>query len=616
MRFRLPHGLVALLLSFFAILAYGAADPLPPEQAFRFSARAISETAVEVRFEVQPGYYLYRDRTRIAAVGATAGQPEFPAGGEIHEDEFFGKQTIYRGPTTFRIPVDAPLGRDFTLTVTAQGCADTGVCYPPTPFKANLRLAAMSVAANERQHADPLGALMNRAAPQMDVPGANMPTTASSNVDNDDAGRIARLLSSDNLALSMASFFGFGLLLCFTPCVLPMIPIVSGTIVGHGNAISRGRAALLSIAYVLGMAVTYTLAGVAAALSGTLLAIWLQNAWVLGAFALVFVVLALSMFGLYELQLPAGLQSRLSGAANRQRGSVGGIALMGALSAVIVGPCMAAPLAGALLYIAQSGNAVLGGAALFSLALGMGAPLVVVGVAARHWLPKPGPWMEGIKRLFGVLLLATAIWLVSPVVPAAVPMFAWAVLLVLSGVFLRALDSLPPRATGAQRLLKGLGILVLVTGVTVFVGALAGSRDPLRPLAAFRARQTTADTVHFERISSVANLDARIQAAGGKPVMLDFYADWCVSCKEMERYTFPDAEVSARMGQFVLLQADVTANTAQDRELLRRFGLFGPPGIVFFDGAGREVTDTRVVGFMGSERFTSILDTILNRSAP
>ncbi|MFT4172176.1 MAG: protein-disulfide reductase DsbD [Rhodocyclaceae bacterium] len=597
-----------------------AADPLPPEQAFRFSARAISETAVEVHFDIEPGYYMYRDRTRLAAKGATLSEPAWPGDSEIHEDEFFGKQAVYRDTFAFQVPVQAPLGQRFTVTVTAQGCADTGVCYPPTPFKADLELAAMSVAPQAAGQADPLGGLgIRKATPKMDVPSADMnmtvATTAPDTDVDDDSARIAGLLSSSQWAGALASFFGFGLLLCFTPCVLPMVPIISSSIVGHGARITRGRALALSSAYVLGMAATYTAAGVAAALSGTLLTIWLQNVWVLGAFALIFVVLALSMFGLYELQLPAALQSRLSQVAGRQGGSLGGIGLMGALSALIVGPCMAAPLAGALLYIAQTGNAVFGGSALFALALGMGAPLILIGVAARHWLPRPGPWMEGVKRIFGVLLLATAIWLVSPVVPAVVPMFAWAILLVLSAALLGAFDALPVHVRNVHRLRKGLGLLALIAGGTLFVGAIAGSRDPLRPLAAFGANAVTSEATHFERIASRAELDARL-ASAGQPVMLDFYADWCVSCKEMERYTFTDAAVHAKLGQFMLLQADVTANTDEDRALLRRFGLFGPPGILFFDAQGREIPGLRVVGFMGADRFGGVLDKALTRNAP
>ncbi|HMZ76706.1 MAG TPA: protein-disulfide reductase DsbD, partial [Rhodocyclaceae bacterium] len=392
----------------------------------------------------------------------------------------------------------------------------------------------------------------------------------------------------------------------------PMIPILSGIIVGHGHAISRGRAFTLSLLYVLGMALTYTAAGVAAGLSGTLLSAALQNPWVLGGFALVFVALSLSMFGFYELQLPTALQSRLSDRANHQPGgSPAGVILMGALSALIVGPCVAAPLAGALLYIARSGDALLGGAALFTMALGMGAPLLLVGVAARSALPRPGPWMEGVKRAFGVMLLGVAVWLVSPVLPAVVPMLAWAGLLIMSAIYLHALDPLPPHAAGWQRFWKGIGVVALLTGAALFIGALAGSRDPLQPLAILRAQAAApAEGPHFRRIASGAELDEILKTAD-RPVMLDFYADWCVSCKEMERFTFADPAVARRLAGVLLLQADVTANSEDDKALLKRFDLFGPPGILFFDAHGAERRAQRVIGFQAADAFLRTLDAAL-----
>ncbi len=390
-----------------------------------------------------------------------------------------------------------------------------------------------------------------------------------------------------------------------------MVPILSGIIVGHGHRISQRRALALSLAYVLSMAATYAAAGVAAAFSGQLLSAWLQNVWVLGAFALLFVILALAMFGAWELQLPARWQHRLSTSAHHHGGSVPQLAIMGAISALIVGPCVTAPLVGALLYIARTGDAVLGGLALFALGLGMGLPLVIVSVAAHRYLPKPGPWMEGIKRFFGFLLLATALYLVAPVLPPLLPMLGWAALLIVGGLFLHALDSLPAGARPLLRLQKGLGLLALLAGAAIFVGALAGSRDPLQPLAGLRAgtAATSAQPV-FERIRNSAELDARI-AASSKPVMLDFYADWCVSCKEMEHRTFSDPAVSAQLAGFTLLQADVTANTPADRELLKRCGLYGPPGILFFaPGQNDEQRALRVVGFMSAERFGRVLASV------
>ena len=600
---RLPRFiafLFATLLGLLALGAHAADEPLPAEEAFRASARLIDNQQVEIRFQVADGYYLYRHRFKFAADGISFGEPALPPG-KPKKDDAFGEVEIYRGELVFTLPITA--GQPpFTLQLTSQGCADIGICYPP-------QVHALQVSAGG-------GGLLDRALGRSAAPAAQSTAPAAaapSGDEHDESGRIARLLAGGSTLATLASFFGFGLLLAFTPCVFPMIPILSGIIVGHGHAISKGRALGLSLLYVLGMAVTYAAAGVAAGLSGTLLAAALQNPWVLGGFALVFVALALSMFGFYELQLPTALQSRLSDSANHQQGgSPAGVVAMGALSALIVGPCVAAPLAGALLYIARSGDAVLGGAALFAMALGMGAPLVIVGVLARSALPKPGPWMEGVRRAFGVMLLAVAVWLVSPVLPSIVPMLAWAGLLIFSAIYLHALDPLPSHAAGWQRFWKGVGVLALLAGAALFVGALAGSRDPLQPLAILRAQAAQAPEAgtKFQRVGSVEALDQALKTAT-RPVMLDFYADWCISCKEMERFTFADPAVARRLAGFQLLQADVTANSDADKALLKRFGLFGPPGIIFFDSAGQERQGLRVVGFQPAEAFGRVLDAAL-----
>ncbi len=596
--------ILAALLSLLALAGHAADEPLPVEEAFRASARLIDDKQVEVRFQVADGYYLYRHRFKFAADGITFGEPALPPG-KPKKDDAFGEVEIYRGTLTFTVPITA--GQPpFTLQLTSQGCADIGICYPP------------QVHALEVSSGGSVGSLLGRALGRSEAPAASSaPASAATPAgdEHDESGRIARLLDGGSTLATLASFFGFGLLLAFTPCVFPMIPILSGIIVGHGHTISKGRALALSLLYVLGMAVTYAAAGVAAGLSGTLLAAALQNPWVLGGFALVFVVLAFSMFGFYELQLPTALQSKLSDSANhRQGGSPGGVVAMGALSALIVGPCVAAPLAGALLYIAKSGDAVLGGAALFTMALGMGVPLIVVGVLARSALPKPGPWMEGVRRAFGVMLLGVAVWLVSPVLPSIVPMLAWAGLLIFSAIYLHALDPLPSHAAGWQRFWKGVGVLALIAGAALFIGALAGSRDPLQPLAILRAQAATAPVAEtkFQRVRSVEELDQALKTAT-RPVMLDFYADWCISCKEMERFTFADPAVAKRLEGFQLLQADVTANNEADKALLKRFKLFGPPGIIFFDAAGAEKNGLRVVGFQDAAAFGKVLDAALAR---
>src|ERR1700704_4102961 len=420
--------LIALLLSALpAARAANADDLLEPDKAFRFSARALDAGTVEVRYGIADGYYLYRERFRFATEPATVtlGQPQFPRG-EIHQDAFFGKQETYRKELRIRLPLEAAGAERVKLLVTSQGCADVGVCYVPQVQSAELRLASLGGSRSSIfKENDPFASSPERVAAA-----------------GDDV-RFAGVLESGRLWLVMAVFFGAGLLLTFTPCVLPMIPILSGIIVGEGQKVTRRRAVLVSLAYVLGMAVTYTAIGIAAAFSGNLISAALQNAWVLGAFAAVFVGLALSMFGFYELQLPSSWQARLTEASNRLGGGHwGAVVLMGALSAAIVSPCVVAPLAGALLYIGQTRDAVLGGTALFSMAIGMGAPLVLVGVSGGMLLPKAGLWMRAVKQFFGVLLLAVATWIISPVIPVAVQMFLWAMLLIGSGVFLRALEPL------------------------------------------------------------------------------------------------------------------------------------------------------------------------------
>ncbi len=591
--------ILALLLSLVLHGFAGAQELLDPAVAFRFSAQAIEPDAVEVRFRIADGYYMYRDKFKFAAEPASVklGAAQFPKG-DIHNDEFFGKVETYRKEVRIRLPFTREAATDrLKLAVTSQGCADVGVCYVPQVQSAEIKLAGLapaSVATVPGAATTPFAA----AARATDAPAVI-----------DDEARFERLLASGSLWLIAGVFFGAGILLTFTPCVLPMIPILSGIIVGEGRNATRTRAFTLSSAYVLGMSVTYTAIGIGAALSGSLLSAALQNAWVLSAFAAVFVLLSLSMFGFYELQLPSGFHAKITETSNRLKGGhLGAVGLMGIFSAAIVSPCVAAPLAGALLYISQTRDVMLGGIALFAMSIGMGVPLVLVGVFEGAFLPKSGHWMRSVKHFFGVLLLAVAIWIVSPVLPVAVQMFAWAALLVGSAMVLRAIDPLPPEAGAAARLWKGVGFLALLAGAALAIGALSGSRDVLRPLSGLVAGgERRAPEVRFTRVRNLAELDTRL-AAAGKPVMLDFYADWCVSCKEMEAFTFTDPQVQAKLTGMLLLQADVTANSDEDKALLKRFSLFGPPGIIFFDRQGKEIPGLRVIGYQPADRFLATLN--------
>ncbi len=573
---------------------FGSDDLLPPEKAFRFSADWSESGAIEIRYAIADGYYLYRDRFKFRIdepAGASAGLAELPRGVR-KKDQFFGEVETYRKAVSIRLPVTLPAGAPqvLKLNVTSQGCADIGVCY--TPQEASVTLRPVSL---ETPRATP-GARGVADAPR---------TVTGAPNDFDIAA-----LFQGNLLLVLASFAGFGLLLTFTPCVLPMIPILSGIIAGEGAKLGRLRALILSLAYVLGMAIAYALAGIGAAWSGSLLAAALQSAWVLGGFALVFVALALSMFGLYELRMPSFVHHRAHHVHQKlEGGRVVSVAAMGMLSAVIVSPCVAAPLAGALLYISRTGDVVLGGAALFAMALGMGVPLVIVGVSEGALLPRSGPWLVAVRKFFGALLLGVAIWIASPVMPVALQMALWATLFVGGAIFLRALERLPAQAGNAARLGKAAGVLLLVAGIAMLAGALSGARDPLRPLAGLLGGEAQAE-LPWVAVNSPEELDARLREAG-RPVMLDFYADWCVSCKEMEAFTFRDPAVRAKLQRMLLLRADVTANTEAHRALLKRYALFGPPGTIFFDGAGRELRAVRVIGYQNAERFGATLDRVL-----
>jgi thiol:disulfide interchange protein DsbD len=619
-----------------------AEDFLDPSEAFKFSARMVDGHTIAVTFQIADGYYMYRERFKFSAQGAKLGAPQIPPG-KVHYDETFAKDVeTYRKGLTITIPVD--VNGPFTLLASGQGCSEKGLCYSPQDYKASLTgsgsvplpaapaaaaPAPTAAAATAATTSVPAAAAAGQGAVSFGVDGGKpaaaepgvkiytVPKPTATDIPQpapaiaaapaapaNESGRLEAALKSGKLLVILPLFALLGLGLSFTPCVLPMVPILSSIIVGEGAQSSRSRGLVLSVTYALGMALVYTALGVAAGLAGEGLASALQNPWVLGAFALLMALLSLSMFGFYELQVPAALQSKLSTVSNRQAsGKLAGVFVMGAISALIVGPCVAAPLAAALVYISQSRDVVIGGSALFAMAVGMSVPLILVGVSAGALLPRAGMWMDSVKRFFGVLMLAVGWWLVSPVLPGAVQMMGWAALLVGYGMYL-LLNS-------GQWVAKSVGVIVAVLGVAQLVGVVSGGRDPLAPLAHLGgARAAHEAPLAFQRIKTVQQLDAVLAQTGGKTAMLDFYADWCVSCKEMEKLTFVDPQVRARLANSVLLQVDVTANDADDKAMLKRFGLFGPPGIILFDKQGKEIANARVIGFQDAATFTASLSAL------
>ncbi|PRC94115.1 protein-disulfide reductase DsbD [Solimicrobium silvestre] len=555
-------------------------DFLEPEQAFQFSSKQIAPDRIEVTYLIADGYYMYRERYKFVAIGATLGEPIFPKG-HVKFDETFQKNVeTFTHSITVQIPilsVDTAQPK-FTLISHGQGCSEQGLCYAPLESKQTFDTAKFK-----------------------------FESTAPPTAGGDDSNKLRNSLQSGRLIIIMPLFLLLGLGLAFTPCVLPMVPILSSIIVGEGASVGRQRGLILSLSYSFGMAIVYTALGVAAGLLGEGLAAALQNPWVLGAFGLLLVGLSLSMFNVYHLQVPAFLQSKLSQVSDQQRaGKLIGVFVMGAISALIIGPCVAAPLASALLYISQTRNVLIGGAALFSMAMGMSVPLILVGLSAGSLLPRAGRWMEAVKQLFGVLMLAMALWLVSPVLPVWLQMLGWATLLIGYGVFL-----LRHRAV----LGKAVALALCVLGGMELIGAASGGRDVFAPLSHFY-NQSGAH-IQFARVKSLAELEHALQAAKvqGKPVMLDFYADWCVSCKEMEKFTFTDQRIQAKFATMVLLQVDVTANNEDVKALLKRFNLFGPPGMIFFDLDSNE--SGRVIGFEKAEKFvTSLANFVVVKATP
>lgn len=610
-------------------------DFLPVEQAFRLSAAAADGQELALRWRITPGYHLYRDRISVAAQAGDPGLEPGPLSlpsGHRQFDASFGKEVeTYTGEIEVRLPLKAPDG-EHRLEVSSQGCADAGLCYPPTVVPVALTLqGGVLTSVRVLASIDDTPAAPSSKAPGSSAVAAALAQGATQPAPPAATDEIGRALQAGHWLPVMGVFWLAGLLLSFTPCVLPMVPILSSIIVGQagGEAVSRWRGFSLALAYALGMALVYTGLGMLAGWLGEGLAAYLQNPWVLGAFGLLLAGLALAMFDVYELQVPAFIQGRLSQASNQLPGGrFAGVFAMGGLSALIVGPCVAAPLAGALVYIGQTHDLALGGAALFALAMGMSVPLLLVGLSAGALLPRAGAWMSAVKQVFGVLLLAVALWLVSPVLPAGLVLAGWGMLALGCAVPLWRTGHVTARVHPIVHTVgPALALVLGVVGVAELGGALSGGRDPLQPLAHLvRAGLPSASAatatdlpgsavaggeIRFQRVRNLAELDALV-ARADRPVMLDFYADWCVACKEMASQTFSDPAIARRLGRLLLVQADVTANNADDRALLKRFGLFGPPGVLFFaPGQPGELKDARVIGFEPPDRFGPVLDRVL-----
>jgi len=569
------------ILSFIITLVVSAAhvkaeeEFLAPEQAFKFSANLIAPDKIEVHYKIADGYYLYRERFAFSAEKTKLGDPNIPKG-KIKFDPNFEKEVeIYRNNISIIIPVEAKTA--FTLKAISQGCADKGLCYPPMESVGKISLD-IKQATNDIQATESNETSVSRTQPA---------TT--------EMGQIEASLASHDLLIILPLFFLLGLGLSFTPCVLPMVPILSVIIVGEGEQVSRRRGLLLSLAYSLGMALVYTLLGTAAGLIGEGLSAILQNPVVLISFAILMTIMSLSMFDVFQLQMPSSIQLTLTRLSEQQKsGKLFGVFLMGSLSALIVGPCVAAPLAGVLVYLSQTRDVVIASSALFFMAMGMSVPLLLLGVSAGSLLPRAGAWMGAVKPFFGVLMLAMAAWMVASIISPVVLMLIWGVLSFAYGVFL-----LWPKKWTLS--IKLIGVIFVGLGLVELSGIAIGSRDVWSPWTSATTSQLAA--TKFKRVKTIEDVELAIRAANGRIVMLDFYADWCVSCLEMEKLTFSDKRVRAELDQMLLIQADVTANDADDKALLKKYGLFGPPGILFFDASGNEIRNQRIIGFQSAQKF-------------
>jgi thiol:disulfide interchange protein DsbD len=570
----------------------------PVDEVFFPEVLPVDGNAVQIGFRVVPGFYLYKDKIAVRSLNdkAKTGRLDLPKG-KMKVDEYFGEMEVYLEDflAPLAIARATPEAMDLELELKYQGCAEGGLCYMPQTRVLTVSLPQASAVSD-------LSAL----------PANNAPVS--------EQARLAGIITGSSIWVAAGLFFLAGLGLAFTPCVLPMVPILSGIIAGEGDDVTPMRGFTLALTYVMGMALVYTGAGIAAAAAGMQLQATFNQPWILILFSGLFVVLALGMFGAYELQMPSGIQSKLAGiSGNQKSGTMVGAFIMGALSALIVTACVAPALIAALTVMAQTGDMLRSGTALFAMSLGMGAPLLLVGAAQGKLLPKAGPWMVAVRNAFGFMMLGLAIWMLSRILPGSVTMLLWAVLIFMAGVFMGGLTTLTSESLMAQKLGKGFGFLAIIYGVILLLGSLTGGSNPLQPLASVNlggGGTMMAEAEHslpFKPVKTVDDLDRELAAAAsaGKTAFLDFYADWCVSCKEMEAYTFSDETVQATLSNTVWLQADVTDNDEADQALLNRFGVFGPPTIIFFGSDGQQRHGYEVVGYMEAGDFVEHLQQAL-----
>jgi thioredoxin:protein disulfide reductase len=584
-----------LTVSLLAATPVFAEEFLDPAQAFKVSASQ-NNGAIDIQWNIAPGYYMYADRMSVSVTGAgtEVGQLEKPKGIEKFDTNFGKIMLLYKQTASLRLPIKQSAGSDVTLQINSQGCAESGLCYPPQEH--TLKVA-------------------------LDSPIANMLG------DSTEGQTMSAALASGSLWRVAILFFGLGLLLSFTPCVLPMIPILSSIIVGSSAGLSaesaqktRGRGFALSVAYCAGMVLVYTSLGIAAGLLGEGLAAALQKPWVIALFATALFGFGLSMFDVFTFQMPSNIQTKLSTISNQiPGGKFTGVFVMGGLSALIVGPCVAAPLAGALVYISKTGNVLTGGIALFFLSVGMSQPLLLTGLSAGKLLPKAGAWMESIKRIFGLLLFATALWLANPILPAAVFMLAVALLLLMCATWLQAFSPLAPSPSLARTTGKALGLILAGIAALQLVGVGSGGTDVTQPIkhlvsnGANRASVNQQAALNFKTINTQAELTQLLKTST-KPVVLDVYADWCTSCKEMEHSTFTDERVVKMFSEATLVRIDVTKNSADDKVLMKKYGLFGPPALLVLKPDGSEFDASRVIGFKAADPFIAQLLPIFRTS--